>query len=137
MMSTEANKALVRRFGEEFWDRGNLSIADELMAPGASITLSHREVNIATLKSFARAWREAFPDWQSPCEESVAEGERVTEHWTGRGTHRGEYRGIAATGRQVVMRGATFYRIAAGKIVELRSQPDLLTLLEQLGVTLP
>jgi steroid delta-isomerase-like uncharacterized protein len=138
MMATEANKALARRFGEEFWSSGQMATADELIAPGATISVNDREVmDIDTLKATARAWREAFPDWRSPCDELVAEGDRVTEHWTGRGTHRGEYRGIPATGRQVIMRGAAFYRIVGGKIVELRTQSDRMALIEQLGITVP
>ena len=63
----------------------------------------------------------------------MAEGERVAERWTGRGTHRGEFQGIAATGRQVAVPGTVFYRIVGGKIVEFRGQFDRLAMIEQLG----
>ncbi len=41
-MSVEANKELVRRFVEEFWNRGNMAAADELMTVEATIFLPGR-----------------------------------------------------------------------------------------------
>ena len=53
-MSTEDNKALVERFVGEFWNEGNLSTADELMAPDAQIHLPAGEVvDVEGLKGFA------------------------------------------------------------------------------------
>ena len=134
-MSAEENKALVRRFVEEFWNEGNMSAADELMAPDAQIHLPTGEVvNPDEAKSFAATWRESFPDWHSTFEELVAEGDRVAERWTGRGTHRGELQGIPATGKSVEAPGSVFYRIVDGKIVELWGQLDMMSLMQQLGV---
>jgi predicted ester cyclase len=64
----------------------------------------------------------------------IAEGDRVAERWTGRGTHRGELQGIAPTGRRVEVPGSVFYRIVDGKIVEFRGQLDMMGLMQQLGV---
>ena len=133
-MSLDKNKAVVERFVEEFWSSGKLSIADELLAAEATISVNNQAVaDIETLKAICRSFRDAFPDWHSTFEELVAEGERVAERWTGRGTHRGEFQGIAATGRQVAVPGTVFYRIVGGKIVEFCGQFDRLALIEQLG----
>ena len=132
-MSLDENKAVVERFVEEFWSSGKLSAADELLAADAAIAVNNEPVaDIETLKAICRSFRDAFPDWHSTFEELVAEGERVAERWTGRGTHRGEFQGIAATGRQVAVPGTVFYRIVGGKIVEFRGQFDRLAMLEQL-----
>ena len=132
-MSLDENKAVVERFVEEFWSSGKLSTADELLAAEATISVNNQAVaDIETLKAICRSIRDAFPDWHSTFEELVAEGERVAERWTGRGTHRGEFQGIAATGRQVAVPGTVFYRIVGGKIVEFRGQFDRLAMLEQL-----
>ena len=133
-MSAEENKSLVRRFVEEFWNEGNTAAADELMAPDAAIHMPTGEmVDLDGLKSFAGTFRESFPDWHSTFEELIAEGDRVAERWTGRGTHRGELQGIPPTGKRVEVPGSVFYRIVDGKIVEFRGQLDMMGLMRQLG----
>jgi steroid delta-isomerase-like uncharacterized protein len=133
-MTAEENKALVRRFVEEFWNKGNTTAADELMANDAEIHMPTGELlDPDELKIFVGTWREAFPDWHSTFEELVAEGDRVAERWTGRGTHLGEMWGIPPTGKRVEGPGSVFYRIAGGKIVEFRGQFDMMGLMQQLG----
>jgi steroid delta-isomerase-like uncharacterized protein len=137
-MSIEENKALVRRFVEEFWNQGNTAIADELMAPDAEIHMPTGEtLDLEGLKGFNVAFRASFPDWHSTFEELVAEGDRVAERWTGRGTHRGELWGIPPAGERVEAPGSVFYRIAGGRIVEFRGQFDMMGLMQQLGVISP
>ncbi len=134
-MSAEENKALVRRFVEEFWNEGNMNAADELMAIDAAIYMPTGEVvNLDELKSFAGTFRGSFPDWHSTFEELIAEGDRVAERWTGRGTHRGELQGIPPTGKRVEVPGSVFYRIVGGKIVEFRGLFNMMSLMQQLGV---
>ena len=128
----EAHKALVRQFVDEFWSRGNLAAADELMTRDAVI----HEPMAGTpqdLKGVATEIRAAFPDWHSTIEEMLVEGDRVAERWTGRGTHQGAFQGIPATGKPVVVPGVVFYRIADGKIAEFRGQFDMMSLMQQLG----
>jgi steroid delta-isomerase-like uncharacterized protein len=131
---SEENKALVRRFVEEFWNEGDTTAVDKLMATDAAIYMPTGEVvDPEGLKSFAAMWRESFPDWHSSFEELVAEGDKVAERWTGRGTHQGELQGIPATGRRVEVPGSVFYRIVDGKIVEFRGQLDIMSLMQQIG----
>jgi steroid delta-isomerase-like uncharacterized protein len=133
-MSAEEKKELVRRFVEEFWNQGNSAAVEELMEIDAAIHMPTGEVvDLEGLKSFAAAWRTSFPDWHSTFEELIAEGERVAERWTGRGTHRGELQGIPPTGKRVEVPGSVFYRIAGGKIVEFGGQLDMMSLMQQLG----
>ncbi|HEX6541043.1 MAG TPA: ester cyclase [Ktedonobacterales bacterium] len=133
-MPVEENEALVRRFVEEFWNRGSSTAADELMTADATIILPGRgQVNKETFKAFAAALRRAFPDWHSTLEEMISEDDRVGELWTGRGTHQDEFQGIVPTGRQVAVPGFVFYRISSGKISEFRGLFDGLGMLQQLG----
>ncbi|MBA3520336.1 MAG: ester cyclase [Rhizobiales bacterium] len=129
----EAHKALVRQFVDQFWSRGNLAAVDELMTRDAVI---HEPVagTPEDLKAVATTIRAAFPDWHSTVEEMLVEGDRVAERWTGRGTHQGAFQGIPATGKQVVVPGVVFYRIADGKITEFRGQFNMMSLMQQLGV---
>jgi steroid delta-isomerase-like uncharacterized protein len=133
-MASDENKSLVERFVAEFWSDGKLESADELLAADATIAVNNQAVaDIAAFKAICRSVRDAFPDWHSTFEELVAEGERVAERWTGHGTHRGTFLGIAATGRRVAVPGTVFYRIVDGRIAEFRGQFDRLAMLEQLG----
>jgi steroid delta-isomerase-like uncharacterized protein len=134
-MSVEENKVLVRRFVEEFWNNGDMAMADVLLAEDATITLPGvGEVTRESMKTFVTAHRSAFPDWHSTFEELVGDGESIAERWTGTGTHRGEFQGIAPTGRFVKIPGTVFYRNASGKIVESRGLLDGLAMMQQLGV---
>ena len=131
--ANEANKEVVRRFVERFWNSGDLAAIGALMATDAVI---HQPAVGDTdgLKRFNGVIRAAFPDWHSTVEELVAEGDTVVERWTGRGTHRGEFQGIAPTGRTVAVPGVVFYRLREGQIVEFRGAFDALSMLQQLGV---
>ena len=133
-MSVEENKALVRRFVEEFWNTGNMAAADELIAEDATITLPGvGRVNRESLKAFATAHRSAFPDWHSSFEEIIGEEDIIAERWTGTGTHQGEFQGIAPTGRRVKIPGVVFYRIVSGKIMEFHGLFDGVAMMQQLG----
>jgi steroid delta-isomerase-like uncharacterized protein len=137
-MSFEENKALVRRFVEEFWNQGNTTAADELMTADAIIVLPGRgQVSKESFKAFAVTLRSAFPDWHSTLEEMIAEDDRVGERWTGRGTHQGAFQGILPTGRQVTVPGFVFYHVIAGKIAGFRGLFDGLGMLHQLGALPP
>jgi steroid delta-isomerase-like uncharacterized protein len=136
-MSCEDNKALVQRFVDEFWSHGNLAAADDLMTADALIVLPGRgQVSKDEFKEFNTIIRKAFPDWYSDLAEMIAEDDRVGERWTGRGTHKGEFQGVAATGRQVAVPGFVFYRIDRGKIAEFRGMFDGFSMLQQIGAAL-
>jgi predicted ester cyclase len=96
-MTTADPKSLVLRFVDEFWSKGNLGAADELMTPDVVI---HQPAvgDIADLKACNTTLRAAFPDWSSTPEELIAEGDGVAERWTGRGTHRGNFKGSRPLG---------------------------------------
>jgi predicted ester cyclase len=75
----------------------------------------------------------AFSDISITVEDQIAEGDKVVSRWTIRGTHKGEYMGIAPTGKQVTITGISIYRIEKGKIVEDWANSDMLGMLQQLG----
>ena len=98
-MSTKQNAAIARQYMEEAWNKGNLAAADELIEASAAIFLPGRgQVSLDDFKAFAASLRGAFPDWYATTDEMVAEGARVAERWMGRGTHQGEFAGMAPTG---------------------------------------
>ncbi len=74
-----------------------------------------------------------FPDLRWTIEETIAEGDKVAERLRARGTHEGEFMGVAPTGKRVEFEGISTVRIGEGKIAENRGMPDMLGLLQQLG----
>jgi predicted ester cyclase len=123
-MSVQENKALVRREQEELWNHaGNLGAAEELFVPD----------HVEAAKQEAADFREGFPDVVSTIEDLIAEGDKVVARWRCRATHRGEYMGIAPTGKEVEFTGISIYRIEAGKIAESWNVEDKLSLMRQIG----
>ena len=74
----------------------------------------------------------AFPDLHASVEEVISEGDRVAVRWTIRGTHKGEFAGIAPTNRQIELPIMELFRISDGQLAEAWDQYDRLHLLEQL-----
>jgi steroid delta-isomerase-like uncharacterized protein len=75
----------------------------------------------------------AFPDLVWTVDDMVADGDTVAIRYTMKGTHRGDFAGVKATGKAVTAQSMAFYRLADGKIVEERAQLDMLSLLQQMG----
>ena len=134
---SEENKAVVRRWFEELWNKGNLSVADEIFAP----TYAHHDPSTPDFergpeseKKRATLYRTAFPDLRLTIEDLIAEGETVMARWSCRGTHKGDLSGIAPTGKQFTLSGVTIARLAGGKMVEGWVNWDAQGLMQQLGV---
>ena len=133
-MSTEENKALVRRFEEEL-NKGNLALIDELFAAdcvihlGGGAELRGPEEFRQLITTFAPA----FPDFVSTIEDLIAEGDKVVCRFTRTGTHKGEWLGIAATGKHITWTAIEISRIVGGKVVEAWGEIDMLSVMQQLG----
>jgi predicted ester cyclase len=126
-VSAEENKALVRRFFEEAWVRGNVAAVDEFMA-GDYVEHplpSGLPPGPEGLKKLIISYRSAFPDLKITLEHIFAEGEMVAFRWSARGTHLGTWLGIPPTGNHVTGTGITIFRIAGGKVVQSWTSIDL------------
>ncbi len=138
-MSVEQNKAIARHFTEEVVNKGKLDAIHDLVATNYVWHDAPPGLPSGTegLKQFFAMHSAAFPDWHSTIDDLIAEGDKVTQRFTGRGTHKGEFMGIAPTGKQVTLTGILIYRIAGGKIVEEWLNVDELGMMQQLGVVPP
>lgn len=118
--SVEANKALVRRFYAAL-SAGDYAAADSLVAPGyrhhVVSDTGFRAIDWAAFKAGNAGARQAFPDWTLTPDLLVAEGEYVVALVTGRGTHRGSFAGIPATGRTTQLPLALVHQIRGGRLV--------------------
>ena len=77
----------------------------------------------------------AFPDVKFTVEDQIAEADKVVTRVSFTATHKGEFRGIAPTGRKVEVTGVVIFKIVNGKIVETWAEMDTLGWMQQLGVT--
>lgn len=134
-MSAEQNKAVVRRFVEEFKNRANHDIVDQLFSP--SFVHHFKDPRLPSgreaMKLLGRSVATAFPDVHATVEDLLADGDKVVERTSARGTHRGVFNGIPPTGRPVTWTELHVYRLSQGKIVELWSEIDFLSMLMQVG----
>ena len=87
------------------------------------------------VKQFFSMFRAAFPDMQGTVEHIVAEGDKVIAFFTWRGTHRGDFMGIPATGKSVTMQTADAWRVANGKLAEHWDVVDMMGAMQQIGLT--
>lgn len=131
-MTAEENAETVRGFIEAFWNRREADACDRFLAPDY---LDHAYVpgSIEGLRATGQALVAAFPDAHSTIESVIAEGDRVVTRLMLRGTHRGPFRGTAASGNPVEVTVYREYRLANGKIAEHRGLLDMATLLRQIG----
>jgi steroid delta-isomerase-like uncharacterized protein len=132
---TQGNKYVFRRYVEEVGNEGNLDLVDEIFDRYVSHQPdgSTSERGPADVKRFLGELREAFPDYRSDIEDQIAEGDKVATRWRMHGTHQGEFRGLAPTGKQVNITGIGIFRFSGGKVVESWDNFDQLGLMRQLG----
>jgi steroid delta-isomerase-like uncharacterized protein len=131
----EANKALMARFIEQVWNRGNLDVADEIFHPDhTSPSAPALPPGAEGTKMIATTFRTAFPDFHMTIEHIAAEDDRVAARFIETGTHLGELFGIPPTGKKVRFSEIGILRIADGKVVESWYDVDMLGLMQQLGV---
>ena len=121
----ERNKAVVRRLVDEVLNAGRMDVVDELYSP--------------TLAPAAKRWiapfRSSFPDVHMDVVDLIAEGNKVVGRFTCSGTHSGEWRGHAPTGRRFeAVDEVSIFRLREGKIVHAWGIEDNLARLEQLGL---
>ena len=134
-MSTEENKALVRRFFDQMLNQADADAGDELFAVDAvdHAAFPGQVPGREGFKQAVRMVHGAFADIHYTADDMVAEGDRVTTRWTLRGTQTGEFLGIPPTGNQVTVTGINILRFAGGQIVECWEVWDRLGMLQQLG----
>jgi steroid delta-isomerase-like uncharacterized protein len=130
---SEENKALDRRVIEEGYNKHNLALLDEVLADCVWYRPETGELKGEALKQFLASVYTAFPDIRFTIQDQVAEGDKLVTRWSATGTHKGEFMGLAPTGKQMTTSGMTSSRIVEGKYVEVRQEWDALGFLQQLG----
>jgi len=135
-MPTEQNKAIFRRMVEEIFNRGNMSLVDEFLAPDF-IEREELPPGIPPgregVKQMTIMFRSAFPDFKATIDDMIAEGDKVVVRITWSGTHKGEFMGIPPTGKSVSFGVIDIVRFARDKFVEHWGMMDSTSMMQQLG----
>jgi len=136
-MSLEENKALSRREIEEIFNRGNLDAADEIYTADFvdhDLSLPLEVKGPKGMKANVGMYCSAFPDLTVTLKDQLAEGDKVANRWTARGTHQGEFEGVTPTRKEMSFTGMHISRInEEGKISESWENYDALGLMRQIG----
>jgi len=133
-MTAGNNKQVMNRF-VEFINTASEKLAEELISSKAIFYVPGSPEPMrgpAGYLAIIRMMRGGFPDIQWTLEEMVAEGDKVAARFTMRGTHRGTFFGVPATGKPIEVKAMNFYRFAEGQIIEEYGMPDMLELLQQI-----
>jgi len=131
-MSFEKNKAIVPRLYDVF-NKQNLGLLDELVAHDY-FDHPRQFRGLESYKQYLSMFYKSFPDSHETIEDIMAEGDKVCIRLKGTATHKGEYRGLAPTGKKITWEAISIWRIVKGKIVEMWAIADELDFLKQLGV---
>jgi len=135
-MGVDENKALVRRFYEEVWDKGNVAFAHEVFTDDYvrhDLRPSQAEPGPAGQARIATDFRQAFPDLRFDVNLVLGEGELVAARWTATGTHTRPWGSLEATSKRASFSGVNIFRFANGRVVEIWNHRDDLGLMTQLG----
>jgi steroid delta-isomerase-like uncharacterized protein len=136
-MSTEANKAIVRRYLEEVWNEGRRDLFEEFITDDVVHHPDLGAPGLKPIKAFYDMAMNGLADYHMAIEEEIAEGDKVVLRWKWTAKHVGDLMGIPATSKEVGQTGITIFRLADGKIVWIWQEDDSLGLLQQLGVVPP
>ena len=131
-MSLEENKAIILSLYEAD-NKKDLSILDEVISPDfydPSFNLRGSE----EYKQFEIAFFKGFPDWIETIEDIIAEGDEVWVRFTAKGTHEGEWLGLAPTGKKVKTKAVQIWRLVDGKVVTKDTIMDSSEAFIKLGV---
>jgi steroid delta-isomerase-like uncharacterized protein len=124
---SEDNKTLVRRWIEEVLSKGNVAAVGDFLAstyvghsPGVPDAKGPEGI-----KQRLTALRTAFPDLRYNVEDMVAEGDKVSVRYVAHGTQKGDYMGVAPTGKEMTWTAIGILHITNGKFQEGWLMSDL------------
>jgi steroid delta-isomerase-like uncharacterized protein len=130
---SEANKTLIRR-AMEAMSKHDASAFFEFFPDCIYHSAATGELKGEAFRKFFTTALAAFPDFRVTVQDQISEGDKVVTRYVVTGTHRGEFMGVAPTGKQITLTGLCMDRIVNGKIVEEWDEWDALSMMRQLGM---
>ena len=132
---TEQNKAIVRR-NYETADKNDLTAFSEQLAPNLVLHYPGMPgpLNREALIQMMNVMFSGLTQRQHVFEDQIAEDDKVATRLTLHAVHTGEFQGMPATGKQIVVPQIAIHRIQNGKIVEVWVSSDDISMMKQLGL---
>jgi steroid delta-isomerase-like uncharacterized protein len=130
---SEQNIATHRRIFEEAWNKGDLDVLDEIVAPNFVNHGLNAPPGREGLKQFFAIFLAAFPDVHMTVEDALAQDDKTVIRWTATGTHQGDLMGIAPTGKAINVSGIAIDRHEEGLIAESWDAWDAQAMWQQIG----
>ena len=130
--TTARNTELALAFIDRL-DRQDFAAAETCLSPDFHLHFSGQALDLDATMAMIRGVYTSFADFRHELQEALAVDDRVILRLIDRATHTGEFEGIPATGRTITVGQISIFRIAGGRIVEIREEADLLSLMQQLG----
>lgn len=116
-------------------DRNAAALAEGHAADGTIVSPIFRTVTGA--RAIAVSYTtlfDIFPDWDLQAEELLIDGDRVAQPFAVTATHRGEFMGLAGTGKPFSIQGVRLFTMRDGRIGHERRYYDFTGLLIQIGI---
>ena len=135
-MGVEENKALIPRFYEEVWAKGDPNVSDEVFHDDYvrhDLRAGAAEPGPAGQTKIALDFRRAFPNVDWHVDLIVGDGDFVVGRWTATGDHTGPWGAIQSTGKSIAFSGVNIFRFEDGKVAESWTQWDTLRFMRNIG----
>jgi steroid delta-isomerase-like uncharacterized protein len=133
MAQVTANIEIITRFEHAFRAADQATI-DELCDPGlVDHNAPGKDPTLAGFKQKVAGFKAIFPDLKEDLQDIIAAGDTVATRWVLTGSQQQEFMGIPASGQAIRVEGMNFYRLKDGRVTDIWTQFDGVTLMQQLG----
>jgi predicted ester cyclase len=129
----EASKELLLRLIEEGFNKGDLSVVDDIVSADCKEHQRGNDDGAEGTKEVITTLRTWFPDFRMHTEDVVASEDRVWARSKATGTNLGPVMRIPPSGKKISVDVIDIVRVRNGKIVEHWGVPDQLGMMIQIG----
>ena len=131
------NQLPVRALYEEMFSRGRYELTGQVFHSTCPVHFGNRHIRLDEAVAEGKGWRAAAPNLQMTIDQISEDGDMVHVAWTARGTHTGHGHGLKPTGRMVLVKGKSQFKVMNGKIIEAWNEEYRPEVFRQLGVSRP
>jgi predicted ester cyclase len=125
--------ALVTRWLDTVFNQRDMSIVDEMVHLDVVLTADgETRQGRDVIRNRIQAFLDAFDPINLTMERLMVDGDSVVAHWEAKKKHVGEFNGIEPTGKWVILKGSSWAKFQAGKLIEGRDHWDVHDLIQKL-----